>query len=322
MTPRSEIIMRWKWLLFAALVASPACQAAETLEPRAVVGAVARTVAEVYFDPAKGARIARELRAEAKAGQFDRHTEPADLAAALSRRLRPEDGHFRVDFAAIGSLPAVGPGGTPRRQHPGHNHGFRRVEILPGKVGYIAMDGFAAINFADPDDPVRRQADAALAATRTAEAVIIDVRDSPGGSPAMVGYLVSAYTPPDARIYNVFHFRGGTAVEAPGRFHPRPRLDTPLYILTSRRTASAAEALAYTLQAAKRAHVVGEVSAGAANPGGFVDLGNGFRVFVSSGSPINPIMGRNWEGTGVVPDHEVPAEQALATAQALARKRR
>jgi hypothetical protein len=39
---------------------------------------------------------------------------------------------------------------------------------------------------------------------------------------------------------------------------------------------------------------------------------------VSTGSPVNPITGSNWEGTGVVPDVVVPSSQALTRAQQLA----
>jgi hypothetical protein len=89
-------------------------------------------------------------------------------------------------------------------------------------------------------------------------------------------------------------------------------------MLISARTASSAEALAYTLQAAHRARVVGEVSAGAANPGGTFPLGGGFAVFISTGKAINPITKSNWEGAGVQPDYPVAAQAALGYAQRLA----
>jgi C-terminal processing protease CtpA/Prc len=76
----------------------------------------------------------------------------------------------------------------------------------------------------------------------------------------------------------------------------------PKYVLISGRTASAAESLAYTLQAARRATVIGEISAGAANPGGAFPVGDGFEVFVSISSPVNPVTGTNWNIVGVKPD--------------------
>jgi hypothetical protein len=64
--------------------------------------------------------------------------------------------------------------------------------------------------------------------------------------------------------------------------------------------------------------VVGERTVGAANPGGSGPVGDGFSMFISTGRPTNPITKSNWEGTGVAPDVEVPAAQALRRAQLLA----
>ncbi|MCR5878011.1 S41 family peptidase [Phenylobacterium sp. J367] len=189
--------------------------------------------------------------------------------------------------------------------------------MLPGAIGLIDMRYFAGFQAADA--AARARADAAMTLVSGADAVIVDLRDNGGGSPAMVGYLASYFVPKDAPIYNTFKSRGPDAHETPP-FEVRGErmLRAPLYILTSGRTGSAAEAFAYTLQAARRATIVGEASGGAANPGGFRPAGNGFRVFVSDGRPVNPITRSNWEGTGVQPDVAVPAGQALVRAQALA----
>lgn len=102
-------------------------------------------------------------------------------------------------------------------------------------------------------------------------------------------------------------------------FGPGPRMPTvPVWVLISRRTGSAAEALAYDLQSAGRATIVGERSAGGANPGQDFDLGDGFSVFVSTAHTRNPITGANWQGSGVHPDVPVAAPQALALARELA----
>jgi hypothetical protein len=91
-----------------------------------------------------------------------------------------------------------------------------------------------------------------------------------------------------------------------------------LYVLISGRTASAAESTAYTLQAAHRATIVGSTSVGAANPGGEFPLDDGFNLFVSTGTPVNPLTGRNWEGVGVTPDVRADPERALEHAEILA----
>jgi hypothetical protein len=134
----------------------------------------------------------------------------------------------------------------------------------------------------------------------------------------MVGYLVSAFVEPGKDVYNVFHARAGTESERPAIPYPEPLLSVPLYVLTSARTASAAEAIAYTLQTCGRAKVIGERSAGAANPGMMFRTSQGFAIFVSTGAPRNPINGRSWEGDGVRPDTETSDVRALARAQVLA----
>lgn len=297
---------------------------AAKVDPRAVTADIARAIDDRYFDPAKAASIAADLNAAAAKGQFDAFTDPRDLATALNNWLRPIDAHFNVVWNPGAPVRAPGPGaGGPSPAEIAQfeaaerraNYGFRRVEILSGNIGYIDLRQFADFDPEAADAPARDKADQALAMIGGTDAVIIDLRDNGGGSPAMVGYLASAFTPAGADIYNTFHSREGTASEAPVKPYARPRLDVPVYILTSARTGSAAEALAYTLQQAGRATVVGEASAGAANPGGMVPAGNGFAVFVSQGAPINPISRKNWEGTGVIPDLAVPAAEALTASR-------
>jgi hypothetical protein len=322
--------------LALALLLPTAAVAAPAPAPREVVTRTAKAIEDLYFDPAKAKAIAADLRKEAAAGRYDALTDPRDLATALSDRLRPLDHHFGVSYQppGPGAARAGGPGpapgaasGPPSGPPPGPspedeafdrraNYGFRKVEVLPGGVGYIEMRQFA--DFQTDTDPARAAVDAALTLVSGADAVIIDLRDNGGGSPAMVGYLVSAFTPKDADIYNVFHSREGTESEAPATPYAHPRLDVPLYILVSGRTGSAAEALPYTLQAARRAIVVGETTGGAANPGSPAPLGDGFSIFISRGSPINAVTKANWEGTGVKPDIPVPAAQALDRARTLA----
>jgi hypothetical protein len=291
--------------------------------------AVAATIEANYFDAERGARIAAELRADTAKGAFDAAATPQALAAVLTARLRPIDRHFRVEWSAedtaiAGATPTgevmqprmrVPPGGGPSA-----DQGIRRVEVLPGNIGLLSLGNFAPFEFGRRDQPARAAIDAALQRLSHTDAVVIDLRGNPGGAPQMVGYLVSAFTPRNAPIYNVFHSRMGTMSEAPAEWYPTPRLDVTVYVLVDAHTGSAAESFAYTMQHAGRAKIVGEHSGGAANPGRFFEAGHGFRVFVPTGSPINPISGGNWEGTGVVPDVATTSDAAMETAIALSVK--
>lgn len=322
-TNDGDITMR---RIAVALALTLQAAVAHAATPRDVVANVADRIAANYYDAAKGAKLAADLKAEAARGDFDRYGAPLDLAQALTDRLKPADAHFRVVWSAQpaglppGARPGPGPGPPSAEdlaQEVRQNHGFRAVERLPGNIALVTMSYFA--DFQDAQGPAKASADAAMAMTAGADAIIFDLRDNGGGSPAMVGYLVGHFVPEGADVYNTFRSRGPDEYERP-RDPPKTgrRLEVPVYVLVSGRTGSAAESFAYTLKAARRATIVGEASAGAANPGGMAPVGDGFAVFVSGGSPVNPITKANWEGTGVTPDAKVVAGEALIRAQELA----
>lgn len=301
---------------------------ATALKPRVISSQVAREIEKNYFDVNKGEHIAGVLRGRIDRGDFDRYRDPRDLAEALSQALRPMDTHFVVSFspaetqqAGSGSLQDINDSARVEARQARSNFGFQAVTMLPGGLGYIDLRGFADFDGqAHPDARARRVADAALTLVSSCRALIIDLRENGGGSPAMVGYLIADFVPERANVFNVFKSRGPDQSERPV-IEPSTdiRLPTvPLYTLVSGRTISAAESFAYTLQAAGRATIVGEATAGGANPGDTFPVDDGFSVFVSVASPINPITHTNWERTGVKPNVLTSAGQALTEASRIA----
>ena len=304
---------------FAALLAGPCCAA-----PRDDVAEIAQLISSYYFDAARGSAIAADLKRDAAKGAFDHLTDHYDFAAAMTARLRPLDTHFNVRWVGAQAKPGAPESAGAALQMSTEdaerrtNYGFGRTERLPGNIAYIDLRYVADIDFTQKASPSRRAANTALVSAAGADAVILDLRQNGGGAPSMVGYIVSAFVPANADVYNTFHSRTGEDSERPGQNFANPMLQVPLYVLTSARTGSAAEAIAFTLQSCGRATVVGDRSAGAANPGERFGTEHGYSVFVSTGASINPINHRNWEGTGVQPDTEVPAASALIRAQEFA----
>ena len=98
--------------------------------------------------------------------------------------------------------------------------------------------------------------------------------------------------------------------------------DVPVYILTSRRTFSAAESFAFGLRANNRVMVVGERTGGGGHFGNFVQLPGGYYMFVPRGRTYDPKTNVGWEAEGIKPDVEVKYDEALQTAIGLIRKRR
>ncbi|MCA3711990.1 MAG: S41 family peptidase [Phenylobacterium sp.] len=303
-----------------SLLAYPAAAVPQVVDPKTVVVEIAGTIEESYFDTTAGNAVAAALRSEAAAGLYDQHTDANGLATALTQRLRPLDGHFGV---AAPAAPTPGGEAPPQIGYEDQvrriNFGFRSVDILPGNIGYIDLRFFPDIDFDDPESPERRAADAALQTVAHTDAVIVDLRDNGGGSPPMASYLASAFLPPDSNAYMIERHRSGEVVSLrPSKSVERPRLNVPVVIMISARSASAAEALPYMLQAAGRAVIVGQPSHGGASLARPETTASGFTVFVPYAATISPLTNSSWEGHGVIPDVEGPIAGARDHAWALA----
>jgi len=319
-------------VLLAAAPTSP--QAGEsafgTKVRERILERTAALIESKYVDKAKARAIAAEVRGLGADRELMSATPESAWSAALTRRLCAHDVHFQVSWTPPRSLDARSV--PPSRLSPAEmdelmahdNFGFKAVERLAGNIGYVNLAFFAHFDrtLTGTETPkARRTAEAALTLLSQADAVIFDLRENMGGSPAMVDLLLTGFFGADPVLLNRFYEREGDRTLDFSTFSnyqgPR-RPDAPVYVLISGATVSAAEEFAYDVQAQRRGVIVGDVSAGGANPGRHFDLGDGFDLFVSTGAAINPITKTNWEGTGVKPDVLVPAALALTRARALA----
>jgi hypothetical protein len=218
----------------------------------------------------------------------------------------------RVPPRAAGAPPADDPFFREAQQQ---NYGLTRVEVLPGNVGYLAIDGFVG---AEGVDSV--VADALRFLQRT-DAIIIDVRRNGGGSGIMSHYVFSHFLPPQSvpTIRVVNRGEGDTTVMRSFEEVAGPRRpDVPLYVLTSQGTGSAAEEFSFVLKNLGRATIVGDRTAGAGHMVASVDVGHGFVAGVSITRVTDARSDKEWERVGVQPDVRVPAEEAREAAHAAA----
>jgi C-terminal processing protease CtpA/Prc len=88
-------------------------------------------------------------------------------------------------------------------------------------------------------------------------------------------------------------------------------LGKPLYVLTSARAASAAEEFASHVSLFKVGELVGETTAGAPHRNTLFPVPGGLRGEHLCGTAHSPDQQGNWEGVGVKPTVETPADQAL-----------
>jgi len=294
---------------------------------QAVVATVASQLEQQYVFPDAGKSVATTLRKRLAQGSYDQYNDADAFAKRLSQDLQELAGvgHLKVEYSAD-VLPqetaeddAEAEADWRRyllQRHP--NHGFRRIEQTNDNIGVLRLDVFF------PSGAAGETAAAAMKLLANTRALIIDLRQNGGGNSDM-GELLSAYLFDDGgKPLSSFYSRPENKLtqHATPYYVPGPRYGEgkPVYILTSHRTFSAAEAFAYDLQALHRVTVIGETTGGGAQPFEFSRLDDHFKLWLEKGRSINPITGGNWQGKGVQPDVSVPADQALDTALALARK--
>ncbi|PWK14488.1 S41 family peptidase [Tumebacillus permanentifrigoris] len=278
-----------------------------------MVEALAEQLTASYVFPQVGAAMAEAVRRKWLAGGY-RHVESAvGLAEQLTDDLRniSRDLHVKVFYSEELIAHDDGEQLPYWQGAEAVNFGFAKVERLTGNVGYLKLDAFL------PPERAGETLGGALAFLAHTEAMILDLRENRGGEPGMVQLLCSYFLAAQPVLLNTIYARETDTTRQfwslpvlPGRRY----LDKPVYILTSRMTFSAAEEFSYNLQHLQRATLVGEVTRGGANPGKVFRLQDHFRVFIPTQRSINPITQSNWEGTGVTPDVQLPAAEALAWA--------
>jgi C-terminal processing protease CtpA/Prc len=190
--------------------------------------------------------------------------------------------------------------------------GVATAEILPGNIGRIELTGFPP-----PFRETRRRIDDAFTEVADTWGLIIDLTRNGGGTPPTVAYALSYLFDRPPFAIGGFRWRHRpeertlTTLDLGGRRYGEGR---PLAVTISSATFSGGEEFAYALKAVKRAVIVGEKSAGAANPGARYPLPGGFVGFVPQGRAVHPLTGTSWEGVGVVPDVGSARESVLPTA--------
>lgn len=290
----------------------------------AVLGALV-TQLDAYVFPEVAEKIQDDIEQRLESGGYGDIGGGQQLADTLTAQLQQMSGdrNLRLHFSPA-PLPHIEPDVTPSaeeiaRQHQAsrrRNFDINRVERLPGNVGYIQLFSF------EPPEFAGESLAAAMTLVAHTDALIFDLRYNQGGSPATVALLCSYLFPAHPPIHlNDLYWsetdethQWWTVPYVPGQRY----LDKPVFALTSPETFSAAEEFAYNLQVQKRGAVVGETTRGGANPGRGFRLHDHFWVFMPTGQAINPVTGKNWDGTGVIPTVKVPAETALDTAHLMA----
>ncbi|HEX5597268.1 MAG TPA: S41 family peptidase [Micromonosporaceae bacterium] len=281
-----------------------------------IVQRAGQAITEQYVFPDVGEQLSKLLTQQLASGRYDQVSSPETLGALVTEDLQSINGdlHLRLKHHEI-EIPETADDpmeGEITRLAETTMGGVARVQHHPGNIGHLELGPYLL-----PPTVAGAAVTAALQLVAPTRALLLDLRGTLGGSPEMValicGYLF------DEPIH-LISFYGRSDKEARQSwtppYVPGPRFGghKPLYVLTSGSTFSAGEELTYDLQQHNRATVVGERTRGGAHPRIGLRLHPHLELTLPVGRPLHPVTGTNWEGTGVTPDIEVPADEAFDTA--------
>lgn len=281
-----------------------------------ILEAAAERIERYYVDPVKAGEIAAALRA----ARFDAAT-ALTLVPAVNRVLKAASGdqHLRFGYshepqAEEGTADTAEERAAHRREVAANGFGIHGVQRLDGNVGLLTWAKFHEPELAG--DAVA----AAMKLLEPTDALIVDLRNSDGGSPSMVLFLLTYFVAEGepvlvSTVYN--RYKDTTQQQWTLRYVPGRRyLGKPVYLLTSRRTWSAGEGFTEHMRRLAQATVVGETTRGGGHMSRWMTIHPHFAVSVPVARHVG--QAKDWEGTGITPDVAVPEGEALQKAHALA----
>ncbi len=274
---------------------------------------------EIYVSADTAKAMAELIRRQYQNGHYDKIVDVQEFTQKLTGDLRSvyPDKHLAVAYDPSirdgdnNLVPATELAARQQAKWREHNFGFKRLEVLDGNVGYLKMDGFAHSLWA------REEAVGVMRFLSNCDALIIDLRDNRGGYGSMVKLIMSYFFEEATKISARYIRRTDLTEQAwtTDDVDGRKMSAVGIYVLTSGRTFSAAEAFAFSMKRLQRATLVGERTAGG---GRTVEAVSNPEFQITARIPDGEMIGESFEGVGVEPNVKLAQKDALAMAHILA----
>jgi len=295
----------------------------DAAERQRVIDGAIQNLTQYYVYPAVARKMADSLRKGEQNGDYDAAIDGQAFADLLTKQLREvsHDRHLMVIYSQT-AIPGRPSGPPPeaiaryRREMERSNCTFEKVAILPHNVGYVKLNSFPDLSIC------QSTAVSVMASLNSADAIVFDLRDNHGGIPGMVAFMESYLFEHPTHLDDLYNRSENSTLQywTLSPIVGNKLADKPAFVLTSAETFSGAEEFIYDLKMLKRATLVGETTAGGAHMVRRRWIDDHFSIAVPDTRPINAISKKDWERTGVTPDVNVKATDALITAERLAAK--
>jgi len=308
-------------LLILTLFISPVCYGQITnTQKQETIDGILKVLQSRYVFPDVADSMQNFVITKLNSGKYDSITSGSEFAFRLTRDLQEisKDLHLRVEFNENNNVKENNGSDETISQEiwlnqllAENNYGINSKKILEGNIGYLEIPLFG---------PLEQCVDTLISAMQYVagtDALILDLRSCRGSlDENTIPFLCSYFFAVPTHLFD-FQTRETktpkqfwTYAWVPGNHY----LEKPIYILTSGRTFSGGEELAYDLKHTNRAVIIGEVTRGGANPTELVTINPNFSMSVPYMRSVNPVTQTNWEGIGVQPDIQVKSNIALHTA--------
>jgi retinol-binding protein 3 len=332
--------------LFAFIATKSVCQFTMKYEPvpittqdtKTIVEQLATVMENGYVETDKGHSVKAMLTANLQSKKYKSIKTADELVSTLIKEVQSiiQDKHFNILFVPNGTS---GFSWTNENQetseeeiekaekenferHRRLNFGLPKIEVLEGNIGYLKVAWFNS-----PNEWFKNPLADAFSFLKYTDALIVDVRNNPGGQEETVSQLASYFFGENEKILlTTSHQKLKGEVIS---FYTDPNvinkyLDKKVYLLTSTSTGSGGEMITYHFKHFQKGTIIGENTVGAGNGFSTVKIGGdhlgNIMVMVPDTFTEHAVTKTNWEKVGVAPDISVPAEEALFVAYSSALK--
>lgn len=305
-------------LIILFVIQSCSAHSDKTIERKRVeslIDSISVFLNQYYVFPEVAKKIEVHLKEKYVKGHFNNLQNDEEFAEKIHLEMKSiaNDLHLRFSVAGSSMSSELNRKRAPNYSYQNVNNirefGFFRTGKMDNGIGYFEIKGFPPLNSS------KESVDEAMKCIIDSKVLIIDIRRNGGGMPEMVKYICSYFFDKPTHINSIYWRYLDKTVDfvTLEKVGGKKMVDIPIYVLTSSFTVSGGEEFAYNIQTQRRGVLIGEVTAGGANPNNILSFDN-FRFSISTGKAINPITKTNWEGVGVIPDIKIESSKALEQA--------
>ena len=280
---------------------------------------------ENYVFPERVEVIEKYIKEKIKNGGYDSLTRLEDFLESLNNDFeeKGKDHHLDISYgpARVKQIIADNKNKSEGKEEKTtgewlqiiqyENFRLRKVERLDGNIGYFNFLNFTPLALS------KQSIAAAMNFLLYSNALIIDLRENGGGYAETMNFILSYFLPSNSPVSELRYRNENKLVKT---FTVKDKMinkipnSIPIYILVSKRTSSAAEAFAYTLQQYKRATIIGEQTKGEGNPGNLFVINDSLYIMIPTTEAINAVSKKSIDGIGVIPDIRIEKTNAFTKA--------